>query len=290
MLRAPAPEAIRDATLVLSAMGIRCEVVRSSDGWLLVVREHDEAAARRELLTYLRENQRAGELEEPFQAQSDGLAAAMLYAALLGLGFLLERSDAFGLAWWDSGLLDAGKVRDGEVWRAVTALTLHSDPAHLAGNIVFGSLFGVLLAQLVGSGWTWLSILVAGSLGGVLNAWAHPLPHRSIGASTAVFAALGLLVGVEIGRRHRARPRGLKRFAPLVLGLVLLGWLGLGGGAPEQGRVDVLAHGMGFLAGLACTPLLLGVLARGASARAQTRAAAAAGGLVAVAWAVALIA
>ena len=43
------------------------------------------------------------------------------------------------------------------IWRAVTALTLHSDLAHLAGNAFFGGVFGVLLAQILGGGLAWIA-------------------------------------------------------------------------------------------------------------------------------------
>lgn len=250
--RSSEPRTCRDAVLVLEAAGIPAELLSAPPELWVTTALQDAPRARRELIAYLREN-RASAIELPFEPVSDGRAGALLAAALLGLFFLLERSGFLGLPWYEGGLMDAARVRSGEVWRAATALTLHADGGHLASNVLFGGVFLWLLSQLLGSSLAFASTGLAGFLGNLLNAWAHPLPHRSIGASTAVFAALGLLVGAEFLRRAAGPRARLRRFAPPILGLFLLGWLGTGGdGGP--GRVDVLAHALGFLAGLALSP------------------------------------
>jgi membrane associated rhomboid family serine protease len=73
-----------------------------------------------------------------------------------------------------------------------------------------------------------------------------PSWHRAVGASTAVFAALGLLAGFGWGQRLGVRDRRLYRWAPLFAGICLLALLGAGN---EQ--VDVLGHLLGFTAGTA---------------------------------------
>jgi membrane associated rhomboid family serine protease len=40
----------------------------------------------------------------------------------------------------------------GQWWRAITALTLHADVAHLAGNVVVGGLFMAFLCREAGVG------------------------------------------------------------------------------------------------------------------------------------------
>src|SRR5690606_29038048 len=135
----------------------------------------------------------------------------------------------------------------GEWWRAVTALTLHGDWAHLTGNTLGGLLFFGLVFRFLGHGLGWICILLAGTLGNLLNAWGYAgTGHNSIGASTAVFGGLGILIGFRLLRQFRltgwAWPRHL--WVPLAAGLILLGFLGAGGE-----RTDVLAHGWGFFAG-----------------------------------------
>ena len=73
----------------------------------------------------------------------------------------------------------------------------------------------------------------------------QPETHTSIGASTAVFAALGLLVAHALRNRGPVRETLLKRWSPLIGGVVLLAMTGVGGE-----RTDVMAHVTGFVAGM----------------------------------------
>ena len=137
----------------------------------------------------------------------------------------------------------------GEWWRAITALTLHYDQAHLLGNLLFGVVIGSLAGRLFGPGIAWASILAAGACANYLEMLIAPPPHRAVGASTAVFAALGLLTGFTWRLRLRAAERFRYRWAPLFAGVCLLGLLGTGAGGAE--KVDVLGHVLGFAAGTA---------------------------------------
>lgn len=103
--------------------------------------------------------------------------------------------------WHTVGVADAGALLSGQLWRAATALTLHADPAHVASNAVIGGAFLILLARRAGSGTAWLLAVLAGVLGNLLNAATHALlggpTHLSVGFSTAVFGAAGVLAGLK---------------------------------------------------------------------------------------------
>jgi membrane associated rhomboid family serine protease len=113
------------------------------------------------------------------------------------------------------------------------------------------ALFGSLVASAFGTGPGWLLILLSGILGNMASALLHGSGYVSIGASTAVFGAIGLLVGKAIVRRHRQNEDRRKAWLPLGGGLAFLAMLGATGQ-----RVDLTAHFLGLCAGL-----LLGVLA-----------------------------
>lgn len=137
-----------------------------------------------------------------------------------------------------------------ELWRPFTALFLHADVPHLAGNLVSGTIFGTLLSRLIGGWRAWLGILVCGTVGNaIVSAVAWPEAFASIGASTAVFGALGILCGLGFAALLRVRTRlpWARTTAPVVAGLILLGWLGGGG---VETNTDVLGHVFGFACGL----------------------------------------
>lgn len=179
-----------------------------------------------------------------------GCRSFVLYALLLIACFSWQQQGAGVI---DTGRVDSIRMMElGEWARALTGLMLHGDVVHLASNLVAGMGFAFLVARFFGAAAGWLLILSSGALGNALNAWVHyPEAHYSIGASTAVFGALGLLTGVGLWmaltevKQAWSVPRW---FMPVFGGITLLGLIGVGDGALD-GMVDVAAHISGFLCG-----------------------------------------
>ncbi len=238
--------------LVLIAMGIHAQSWPRDHGWVLLVKHADLTLATKEIESYRSENtvSISGQPSVANQQSSiDGGAGAgvFVYAATLLLIMVLADQRLFGLDWVEAGQMQAGPVRAGELWRTITALTLHLDVGHLLSNLLFGAVFGFLVGRNYGGGMAWLAIVTAGAVGNLLNALVQPSAHTSIGASTAVFAALGLLVSHSLKTwrsvEYQSHNR-LKRWSPLVGGALLFAFLGIGGE-----HTDVLAHVTGLLAG-----------------------------------------
>jgi membrane associated rhomboid family serine protease len=123
------------------------------------------------------------------------------------------------------------------------------------GNIFIGGIFCVMVAQSVGAWRGWALILAAGTLGNALNAGLRfPAEFLSLGASTATFGAVGILVGTASVAAWRSRSyRELRPvLVPVVIGLVLLGWYGTGGetAADGGGNTDVAGHFAGWASGV----------------------------------------
>ena len=215
----------------------------------------DERAAERELARQALAHKPP---PAPLQQKTSPLSL-FVFVWTMCIFFAIQRDQ--GSRWIELGAADSEDILHGEFWRTITALTLHDGLRHLCANLATGLVFAWALLPLFGSGWTWMGIILSGALGNALNAALHSGgEHRSIGASTAVFGGLGLLVGWQIvaamHRRHerRAHPGYLRGIIfPIGAGLALLAFLGVGNG---NDRVDVLAHGAGLFCGT-----LLGVLA-----------------------------
>jgi membrane associated rhomboid family serine protease len=186
-------------------------------------------------------------------------------------------------AWAEGFGLDIFKVWfSGEWWRCATALTLHTDGAHLAGNLVFGLFFSLPLCRRIGTGLGLLMIIMAGILGNAGNVAFRDAPMISMGFSTALFGAVGglcALTGADALRGPFAAdglhpslsgPRFSRLFFSIAAGLALLGFLG--GGA--EARTDYTAHIAGFCAGLllAVPVFPLDAFLRGLSPRRETAA------------------
>lgn len=240
----------RERSLVLAAMDIDYFVQRTWWGWCLLVPEIEEGEARRQLALYEQEQRPAPSRVKAFPPRAGAKLGVLVYVAVLLIVFLCQGRYAFGIDWTLAGRVDVAAIRAGEYWRTITALTLHRDAFHLLSNLAFGAFFAALLGSRLGGGVAWLAILLAGAIGNWLNSLVQRPEHLSVGASTVVFAALGLLATYYSvpGRLHRET--WARRWAPIVGGLWVLAWLGTG-----DARTDIVAHLTGFIAGL-----LMGIL------------------------------
>jgi len=276
--------ACEERAFVLHAVGIESEISWDGEGWTLWTRAADEDAARKHLQRYERENppRRLPAAAEPLHARA--WVGSACYATVILLVAYLAGHYTFAADWLGAGGLDTRAFRQGEVWRAVTAVTLHFDVAHLLGNLGFGMFFGWLAGQLLGPGVAWSGALAAAVAANALNASVQPASHFSAGASTAVFAMLGLLSAYAWRRRADAGDRWAYRWAPLIAGVFLLGFTGVGGES-----TDVLAHLTGFLMG-AITGWLLAQRRPRLGRLVQWVSGAAALGAIVIAWQLALAA
>jgi membrane associated rhomboid family serine protease len=130
-------------------------------------------------------------------------------------------------------------------------MTLHWDATHLFGNLAGGALLGISAAQVWGSARAWMLITAAGALANLAEGLIDIGDYVSAGASTAVFAALGL-VAAHAWRSRATQMRELRDWAPLVAGIALLGMFGAGAQDPEAPITDptnVLSHALGFTIG-----------------------------------------
>ena len=238
-----------DHGLVVLAMGRPFWLVPSEAGFRLLVEPAERAAVDEQLACFDRESR-----DWPPRPAADAAPARRL-ELVTPLWWALAVLAVYGAqgAWPGrgeaAGALDARAVFDnGEWWRVGTALFLHADLGHLLSNLISGVFVFAALVTTVGRGRGWLLLAGAALAGNLAVAALHyPGAYRSLGASTAIFAGLGLLTGRAIrGVRRPGRPHPWRAvFAPLAAGVTLLALFGAGGR-----ETDVGAHLAGFAAGL----------------------------------------
>jgi rhomboid protease GluP len=237
--------AAEEWSLVLVAEGLNPSIHRTQAGFAVSVPMIEAEAAGRALESYRREQltpdapppepvDRIGQPER-FVAVVVGLALVMFFS-VTG-----PRDPA--VAWFAEGSADASRVLGGELWRTVTALCLHADLGHVLSNALFGTLFLAAACAGFGPGVALALTLAAGAGGNLANAIFHGPDHISVGASTAVFGAVGLLGGRGVALRIRRGEIGMRMWVPIAAGLALVAMLGTGD------RSDVWAHLFGFLSG-----------------------------------------
>ena len=146
----------------------------------------------------------------------------------------------------------------GEYERSITALMLHTDISHLTGNILGMLVLGSVICSLLGPGRGMFLIVLSGAVGNLLNAFMYRRVHLSIGASTAVMGAVGILTAWQLQKKinvilkpHYHIDINPSVVYPLGAGAALVGMFS--GGE----NTDVSAHAFGFLSGLVETLLFL---------------------------------
>lgn len=271
--------------LVVVAAGIDCHVVDNYGSLALLVRAANQARARSELDLYIRDNTPAPPPSLLPRSRWEMAAGTIIYCCVLLFIHGAVSRQVFSADLLSAGHASAGQIVDGQWWRALTALSLHLDGPHLLANLVVGGFLGVLLSRLLGGGLAWLLILLAGGLGNGLSAMVHPPAHMAIGASTAVFAALGIISVLMTKYRESAWTGGARRWVPVAAGVMLLAFLGIQGE-----RIDIGGHIAGFVAGclMGVCALAIGEASVRQIGRSQLAYAAIAISLFAVSWRIAL--
>jgi len=270
--------------LVLAAIHIPYQLIDDGISCALVVPAEFSARAVEELQLYEDENPPVRPIVRKRIVYQDALPGVIGYVFIVCAVAWLAGYSIFGHNWFAAGRVDGNLIRDGEWWRTITALTLHSGVRHLLGNLVFGVFFGIFAGRLLGSGVAWLAVVLSAALGNTANTLLLDSTHRSIGASTAVFATLGLLAGYVWRGQLMAQDRWSTRYGPVIGGLALLMFTGTG-----DENTDIGAHLLGFVCGFGGGMLLTVIGKMPAPPRVQLISGAMALGLIAIAWVVALL-
>ncbi len=235
---------------MLTAEGLSPSVRSGPEGFVLGV-PIDEAERAADIISAYESEKRDHALRreqesqrEPEPVAAGGALAGLAVSAALMLFFFLTGPRNAAVIWFERGSADAERILLGELWRTVTALTLHADVAHVLANALFGALFLSAVCGALGPGVGCALVLLSGAGGNLANALFQSSHHVSVGASTAVFGAVGLLSGLAVARRRRQQSLRRHAWVPVGAGLAILAMLGTAGT-----RVDLWAHLFGLLVG-----------------------------------------
>jgi membrane associated rhomboid family serine protease len=227
-----------DLSLVLDQEGIPHEVRRLGEArWGLEIDDQDAERAEGAVAAFERENPpQVRRFRAALHPITGAVASGVSFALALVAMYLRTGPESASSPWFQRGSADAAAILGGEWWRTITALTLHADAGHVAGNAVLGGILLALLARSVGAGVASAVMLFSGAAGTFTAAALIRRDFVSIGASTAVFGALGALAVL---------PRDSRRvWMPVIGGLALLALLG------TSKRADVAGHVCGFVSGV----------------------------------------
>jgi len=229
--------------LILTSQHIDTHIEKEGKTFHILVDPEDKKKAYAMINAYYREN-RLRKVRQTIQDFSispfKSIPAFMIMGLLAAIHVLCLQYDiheAMILKYGSSSLF----IRQGENFRAITALFLHADARHVLGNMAGLLIFGAPFINLSGFGTGPFMLLLTGTLGNLMTAGLYRTAQLSIGASTSVMGAAGLLVAFQMTREKKSFSRDT--VIPLIAGAILVGLLSQGE------RTDVFAHIFGFLNG-----------------------------------------
>ena len=127
------------------------------------------------------------------------------------------------------GALYTPLVQQGQVWRFLTAMFLHSGIAHLLNNMLTLYVLGTMVEPVFGRAKYLLTYFAGGLAGNILEfalSVAAGASVVAIGASGAVFAVMGAALGILIRTRGRGLNISTQRMVLFVLLSVYFGFVG----------------------------------------------------------------
>ena len=238
-------------SLVLVSQGIETSISQPAEdgaGWTLLVDAADYERALKALRQYHLEN-RGWPWRQPLRWPETKFDWVSLAWAGLLIGFHWFGAGRPGLR--DAGILDSAAVYSGQWWRIFTAMILHADLAHLAGNLSIGVLlFGLAMGRF-GTGTGALAIFLAGAGGNCASLAIHDKSLHGLGASGMVMGALGLLAAQSLHPMGHNGGSWKGRWSGLAAGLMLFALYGLAPGT------DIAAHFGGLMTGLGIGAVLV---------------------------------
>ena len=144
-------------------------------------------------------------------------------------------------------------VREGEYWRLLTSIFMHSGIRHLLNNMLMLYVLGSVLEELLGCIRYVILYLASGIISGYIT-WHYYYTHGrmvvAVGASGAIFAVMGALLFIILCNKGRVRGLSLRQIAVMLLLSLYVGFT-----SPD---VSNMAHISGAVTGfLLAVPMYL---------------------------------
>jgi membrane associated rhomboid family serine protease len=250
LLSTPSKQVANEYSLLLASQAIRHWMEFDGEEWAISADEKDARLAM-DLIDLYRSENRGYQDAPPERRDLDLLLSPLLFLAVPVACYFLVGLSPWSNWWHSRGSADARYILDGQWWRCITATTLHADETHFLSNLVSGYFILNLAGHRLGIGTLMLLSTLGAGFTNYLVALASGRDHVSIGFSSVVFCALGILAAVETLLLPRRQDRSLRRLTPLISAFFVAVLVGLGENA------DVKAHFYGFGIGAA-----LGLLMR----------------------------
>ncbi|KAB2328577.1 rhomboid family intramembrane serine protease [Cytobacillus depressus] len=132
-------------------------------------------------------------------------------------------------------------IADGEYWRLLTPVFLHSDFTHMLFNSFSLVLFGPALERILGKGKFIFVYLIAGIAANIATFLIEPLTYIHVGSSGAIFGLFGYYASIILFRKDLMSKANSQLILTITIIALIMTFL--------QPNINITAHFFGLLAG-----------------------------------------
>ena len=140
-------------------------------------------------------------------------------------------------------------IADGEYWRLVTPIFIHSGFSHLLFNCFSLIIIGPGLENILGTYRFTLLFMLSGILANVFTFFTEPLMYAHVGSSGSIYGLFGCFAYIVFFRKDLISPQNSQVIlALIIIGLVMTFF---------QSSINITGHIGGLITGFALARILL---------------------------------
>lgn len=132
-------------------------------------------------------------------------------------------------------------IVNGEYWRLVTPIFIHSGFAHMLFNSFSLVLFGPALEQLLGKTKFFFLYFSTGIAANIATLTLKPLTYTHVGSSGAIFGLFGFYIAIIAFKKHMLSKENSQTILTIAIIAIIMTFL--------QSNINITAHIFGLIAG-----------------------------------------
>jgi rhomboid protease GluP len=140
-------------------------------------------------------------------------------------------------------------IWQGEIWRLITPIFLHSGFSHVLFNSFSLVLFGPALERILGSGRFTAVYLITGISANIATLLIEPVTYIHVGASGAIFGLFGMYISLVIYRKNLLSRDNRQLITTIAVISIIMTFF--------QPNINVISHLFGLLSGFLIGTLTL---------------------------------
>lgn len=140
-------------------------------------------------------------------------------------------------------------IWQGEIWRLITPIFLHSGFSHVLFNSFSLVLFGPALERILGSVRFTVIYLITGISANIATLFIEPVTYIHVGASGAIFGLFGMYISLVFYRKNLLSRDNSQLIITIAVISIIMTFL--------QPNINIIAHIFGLISGFLIGALTL---------------------------------